>query len=82
MNRRSIFKLFAGAVMASAMEVCGWEGLPKKPFWRVKYAAAWKPDLMAFNSLYTKPGQIEILRKNLEESVSDVWVDKIFPRAT
>lgn len=23
MNRRSIFKLFAGAVMASAMEVCG-----------------------------------------------------------
>ncbi len=28
MNRRSIFKLFAGAVMASAMEICGWT-IPK-----------------------------------------------------
>lgn len=29
MKRRSFFKLLAGAVMASAMEVCGWTGVPK-----------------------------------------------------
>ncbi len=40
MKRRSIFKLFVGAVMAAAMDVCGLE-LPK-PFSTITYKGEFK----------------------------------------